>query len=128
MVEHRLPRFTDQNVYHHPDTNVKENLIKVSEASTTRPGYVFKGWKLQDEDKIYHAHDEIQVKDVWKYENDYDITYTFTALWEPLHAYKVHYDLQGGLYGNNASIADEIVQFDDIVNIGISQCSKGLYV
>ena len=116
---------TDQNVYHHPDTNVKENIIKVSEQTPTRPGYVFKGWKLQDEDKIYHAHDEIQVKDVWKYENDYDITYTFTALWEPLHAYKVHYDLQGGLYGNNASIADEIVQFDDIVNIGYQPMRKG---
>ena len=116
---------TDQNVYHHPDTNVKENIIKVSEQTPTRPGYVFKGWKLQDEDKIYHAHDEIQVKDVWKYENDYDITYTFTALWEPLHAYKVHYDLQGGLYENNASIADEIVQFDDIVNIGYRPMRKG---
>ena len=116
---------TDQNVYHHPDTNVKENIIKVSEQTPTRPGYVFKGWKLQDEDKIYHAHDEIQVKDVWKYENDYDITYTFTALWEPLHAYKMHYDLQGGLYENNASIADEIVQFDDIVNIGYRPMRKG---
>ncbi len=116
---------TDQNVYHHPDTNVKENIIKVSEQTPTRPGYVFKGWKLQDEDKIYHAHDEIQVKDVWKYENDYDITYTFTALWEPLHAYKVHYDLQGGLYENNTSIADEIVQFDDIVNIGYQPMRKG---
>ena len=116
---------TDQNVYHHPDTNVKENIIKVSEQTPTRPGYVFKGWKLQDEDKIYHAHDEIQVKDVWKYENDYDITYTFTALWEPLHAYKVHYDLKGGLYENNASIADEIVQFDDIVNIGYQPMRKG---
>ena len=116
---------TDQNVYHHPDTNVKENIIKVSEQTPTRPGYVFKGWKLQDEDKIYHAHDEIQVKDVWKYENDYDITYTFTALWEPLHAYKVHYDLQGGLYENTASIADEIVQFDDIVNIGYQPMRKG---
>lgn len=37
----------------------------------------------------------------------------------------MHYDLQGGLYENNASIADEIVQFDDIVNIGYRPMRKG---